>query len=74
MTTQAFSQMQPFVLKAITAVKRRHCAEPTYAPPEPVTGQDVCPKCKGRINYTVDTKGVSSGRCVSTSCVKWSLQ
>lgn len=74
MTTEAFSHMQPYVIKALTAVKRKHCAEPTYAPPAPVAEQMACPKCKGRLAYTVDTKGVSSGRCVSASCVKWSLQ
>ena len=74
MTTEAFSLMQPYVIKALTAVKRRHCAEPTYAPAVPVSDQMVCPKCKGRLNYTVDTKGMTSARCVTTSCVKWSLQ
>lgn len=74
MTTEAFSHMQPYLIKALTAVKRRHCAAPTYAPAAPVTGQDVCPKCKGRLNYEVDTKGRTSAKCVTASCVKWSLQ
>ncbi|GKS73691.1 hypothetical protein AVME950_02365 [Acidovorax sp. SUPP950] len=74
MTTEAFSRMQPFVLKALTAVKRRHCAEPNYAPAAPVADQIACPKCGGRLNYTVDTKGMTSARCASAGCVKWSLQ
>lgn len=74
MTTEAYSHMQPFVIKALTAVKRRHCMPPNYAPTEPVTGQDVCPKCKGRLGYTVDTQGRTSAKCATASCVKWSLQ
>lgn len=74
MTTEAFSHMQPYVIKALTAVKRKHCAEPTYAPPAPVTGQMECPRCKSRLNYTVATNGLTSGRCVAAGCLKWSLQ
>lgn len=74
MTTEAFSHMQPYIIKALTAVKRKHCAEPTYAPPAAVTGQMECPRCKGRLSYEVDTKGRTSAKCVTASCVKWSLQ
>lgn len=74
MTTEAFNRTNPYAIKALTAIKREHCGAPNFAPPEPVASQRECPKCKGRLGYTVDTQGRTSAKCVTASCVKWSLQ
>lgn len=74
MTTAAFNRINPHVITALNVVKTQHCPAPLYAPAQRVTGKLVCTKCKGSIDYSVETSGLSSGRCQSGSCVRWSLQ
>ncbi|WP_416406506.1 hypothetical protein RCH27_08455 [Paracidovorax citrulli] len=74
MTTAAFNRINPHIARAITAVKTEHCAPPTYAPAERITGRLNCTKCGGRIDFTVEKSGLSSGRCNSAACVRWALQ
>lgn len=74
MTTEAFSRINPHTIRALAAVKGAHCKAPAYAPAARVAAHLVCTKCGGRISYSVETTGLSSGRCSSADCVKWSLQ
>lgn len=74
MTTAAFNRINPHVITALNAVKTQHCPAPTYAPAERVTGRLTCTRCHGRIDYTVEASGLSSGRCQSASCVRWAEQ
>jgi hypothetical protein len=73
MTTQAFAARMGPTIKALAAVKTKHCAPPTYRPAGPVSGHMACPRCGSRLSYTVDADGLSSGRCVAAGCVRWSL-
>lgn len=74
MTTQAFVALMGPTIKALNAVKTQHCAPPAYRPAAPVEAHMDCPRCGSRLNYTVATTGMTSGRCVAASCIKWSLQ
>lgn len=74
MTTAAFNRINPHVITALNAVKTQHCPSPTYAPALRITGKLVCTRCRGRIDYSVETSGLSSGRCQSSACVRWALQ
>lgn len=74
MTTQAFVALMGPTIKALAAVKTQHCAPPAYRPAAPVEAHMECPRCKSRLNYTVATTGLTSGRCVAAGCLKWSLQ
>ena len=67
MTTAAFSANLKPRLKALTAVKREHCAPPTYKPAQDIRGKMVCPKCGGTLTFFVRAvNGLSSGSCSST--------
>ena len=74
MTTAAFSAQAPHIRAVLAQIKRTYCAPPTFAPAEKVTGHLECPRCKSRLNFTVLTSGVTSGRCTSGSCISWSMQ
>lgn len=74
MTTAAFSARVPFVVRALNYIKRQYCPAPAYAPAEKVEGRMVCPLCKSRLNFTVLTSGLTSGRCVSAGCLSFAGQ
>lgn len=60
--------------RAIAAVRREHCKPPAYKPDAPVSGHIDCPKCGGRLHFTVAADGYTSGRCPSAACIQWSGQ
>lgn len=74
MTTATFNAMAPHIRTALTQVKRTYCAPPRFAPAEKVSGHLECPRCKSRLNFTVLTSGLTSGRCTAGSCISWSMQ
>lgn len=74
MTTAAFTALAGPTARALAEIKNRYCAPPTYAPAESTEGHMACPRCKSRLNFTVQATGLTSGRCVAGSCVKWDLQ
>ncbi|MDD0837865.1 hypothetical protein PSQ40_04705 [Curvibacter sp. HBC61] len=75
MTTQTWNVMNKHRIAAITEVKLKHCPAPTYKPPADVRSTMTCPKCGGRLAFTVSSQtGISTGRCNSVGCVTWSAQ
>ena len=75
MTTPAWNALNRHRVAAITAVKLEHCPAPAYKPAADVKSTMSCPKCKGRLTYTVSAEsGMSTGRCSSAGCVNWSSQ
>lgn len=74
MTTHRFSALTGPTTRAIAAVRSQHCQPPTYRPAEPVSGHMACLKCGSRLNFTVSADGHTSGRCVATACIRWSMQ
>lgn len=74
MTTAAFSARIGPTAQALAAIKNRYCAPPSYAPSEQVQSHMDCPRCKSRLNFTVLVSGQTSGRCVASDCLRWSMQ
>ena len=71
MTTQRFNALAGPTALAMAAVKGEHCQPPTYRPAQAVSGSVACPKCGGRLQFTVAPSGISTGRCTSAGCVRW---
>lgn len=71
MTTTRFNSMAGPTARAMAAVKGVHCLPPTYRPAQAVAGSISCPKCGGRLAFSVATNGISTGRCSSINCVRW---
>lgn len=75
MTTAAWNVLAPHIRAALTTVKTEHCQPPEFRPAADIRAAMACPKCKGRLNFTVShTSGLSTGRCSSSGCVQWSNQ
>lgn len=74
MTTSTFNALAPHIRNALAQVKRTYCAPPAFAPADKVTGHLECPRCKSRLNFTVLTSGLTSGRCTAAACISWSMQ
>lgn len=74
MTTATFNALAPHLRAALAQVKRTYCAPPAFAPAEKVSGHLECPRCKSRLNFTVLTSGLTSGRCTAAACISWSMQ
>ena len=60
--------------RALATIKTQHCAPPAWRPAERVTSHMRCPRCGSRLNFTVETTGKTSGRCVTAECIRWSDQ
>ena len=60
--------------RALATIKTQHCAPPAWGPAERVTSHMRCPRCGSRLNFTVETTGKTSGRCVTAECIRWSDQ
>lgn len=74
MTTQRFSRLVGPTVRAISAVRSRHCQPPTYRPAEATTGSMPCTACGSSLHYSVTANGQTSGRCVAVACIRWSMQ
>lgn len=74
MTTQRFARLVSPTVRAISSVRRLHCQPPTYRPAQATTGTIACTHCGSTLHYSVSADGMTSGRCVATACIKWSLQ
>lgn len=71
MTTARFNTLTSPTARAMAAVKGEHCPPPTYRPKQAVAGSITCPKCGGSLKFTVAPTGISTGRCSSINCVRW---
>lgn len=71
MTTARFNTLAGPTARAMAAVKGVHCPPPEYRPVQAVAGSIACPKCGGSLKFTVAPSGISTGRCNSAGCVRW---
>lgn len=64
--------MVGYTVRAMASVKRDHCQPPNYRPMAAVHWTMICPRCAGRLNFTVSAEdGRTTGRCNSADCVRW---
>lgn len=73
MTTASWNAQAGPCARALNVIKTQYCAPPAYKPEADVKGQIACTKCKGRLKFTVlASSGLTTGRCSSAGCLKWS--
>ncbi|WP_431276217.1 hypothetical protein ACQ858_08180 [Variovorax ureilyticus] len=67
MTTAHFSALVGPTARAMAEVRKLHPKPPAA----PVRAAIRCPRCQGRLLFTVSPAGSTTGRCSSTGCIQW---
>jgi len=71
-------EVLPYITTSIETIREKHnlgkrlCTLYSNPPQETLTSDIPCPKCGGKISYTIlEYTGFTYGSCANTQCINW---